>query len=208
MIAGVRRLLGFSLILNQIDGQKWRFIVLPMNWKTYHALKKFVAPGIIAILMSVTVQHEGLATRPNVVFILADDLGYGDISCYGQNIIEILQGKSRQHGPVFTSHNEKIITMRDGDWKLYINKPNYLSSRDLNPDWVDPKAPNGTTIIAQSEQPSSMEYPGVVPKEFDNPTPLFNLRWDPVENVDLTRSHPEIASGMKEKYEKFLESLK
>ena len=125
----------------------------------------------------------------------------------GQDITAVLQGQSQEHAPIFTCHDEKITTIRDGKWKLYLTRPKYLSARDLNPDYVDPKTPNGTTIIAQTEQPTSMQYPGVVPKRFKNQTPLFNLSVDRVEEDDVTEDHPRVVSDLRKKYRAFVDSL-
>lgn len=130
-----------------------------------------------------------------------------DIVFDGASIVNILTGKQTDHAPVYGVQNEKIMTIRDGDWKLYLNKPRYLSARDLNPDWVDNKHPNGTTIIAQDEQPSTMEYPGIVPEPFENEFPLFNLVNDPSESVDLAEQHPEIVERLQREYRNFLASM-
>ncbi len=44
-------------------------------------------------------------TRPNIVFILADDLGYGDLGCYGQPVIQTPNlDQMAQQGMRFTQH--------------------------------------------------------------------------------------------------------
>lgn len=44
-------------------------------------------------------------SKPNIVYILADDLGYGDIGCYGQDVIKTPNiDKLAQQGMRFTQH--------------------------------------------------------------------------------------------------------
>lgn len=52
-----------------------------------------------------TALKTGKISRPNIIYILADDLGYGDISCYGQTKFKTPNiDKLAEDGMLFTQH--------------------------------------------------------------------------------------------------------
>ncbi len=60
---------------------------------------------ITLIALSVAYRQGFSADRPNVVYILADDLGYGDLSCYGQKNLQTPNiDRLAKEGMKFTGH--------------------------------------------------------------------------------------------------------
>ncbi len=61
--------------------------------------------SILIIAFSVSSQVLAQAQKPNVIYILADDLGYGDLSCYGQKKLQTPNiDRLAKEGIKFTNH--------------------------------------------------------------------------------------------------------
>ena len=60
---------------------------------------------VVSLLCALVTCCTSAATKPNIVFILADDLGYGDLSCYGQQKFKTPNiDRLAAEGMKFTAH--------------------------------------------------------------------------------------------------------
>ncbi len=70
-----------------------------------YAIFSLALIGTLFCLSTNAQQTQKLDSRPNIVYILADDLGYGDLGCYGQQKIETPNIDAlAKKGMLFTQH--------------------------------------------------------------------------------------------------------
>ena len=101
------------------------------------------------------------AGRPNILFVLIDDMGYGDVSCYGgKTQTPRIDGLAREgirftqfyvNAPICSPSRVAFTTGQyPGRWKI----TSYLDTRALDrkrglADWLDPAAPSLARYLAQ-----------------------------------------------------------
>lgn len=123
----------------------------------------------------------------------------------GEDITDIIKGRQKEHKPIFGMHNNTIMSVRKGDWKLFVQKPKQYKEVDLK-TWSDPRAPDGESIIAPVEQATPAQYPGLKPIHSVNDIQLYNITEDPEEEIDLAKQHPDIVEELMQEYQKFKNS--
>lgn len=66
---------------------------------------KILSKGILFLGLSLSVNAYAKDRLPNIVFVLADDMGIGDLGCYGQTKIKTPNiDRLAEHGLLFTNH--------------------------------------------------------------------------------------------------------
>jgi arylsulfatase A-like enzyme len=100
------------------------------------------------------------------------------------------------HDALFMMAGPRVLAMRSGPWKLYIRSPGRDVRHPADRPWIDPRGPDGVTILAPYEQHSPEDYPGLVGDEAPEGVLLFNLETDRAEQVNLAPSHQDIVQRL------------
>jgi uncharacterized sulfatase len=122
----------------------------------------------------------------------------------GEDIMPMLKS-SKAPSPnefIFAMHGTNLAMIRSGKWKLHVRSPGPIPNR--GEDWIDPRGPDGVTILAQHEQARPSDYPGAKGGDKPKNMMLFDLENDPAERKDLSKKHPDIVKRLKAAFDKTL----
>ncbi len=143
-----------------------------------------------------------LATTPDIFATTLAAAGIGlpkDRTIDGKDLMPLLTTKAESpHEAVFSFRAGQISTVRQGKWKLHLLSPQQpkfkvWSEKD---DYVDPRGPDGVTLLAPFEQAHASRIPGVLTGDPITSRGLFDLEADPAEQHNLIERYPEVVQRL------------
>ncbi len=102
---------------------------------------------------------------------------------------------------IYSWQGIRLMTVRQGRWKLHVNRSNVWRRGNKGDEWIDPRGPDGVTLIAPPEQYEPWQYPS--PADTAETVPpgaglLFDLENDLHEQRDVAAEHPEVMQRLTE----------
>ncbi|MBC7817742.1 MAG: sulfatase-like hydrolase/transferase, partial [Planctomycetaceae bacterium] len=121
----------------------------------------------------------------------------------GRDILPLFTSEAPSpHEFVLGHQGDKIATIRDARWKLHVLAANDRKDKlEADGRWLDPRGPDGVTILAPYEQHQPSDYPGLRTGDAAKPMQLFDLQADPGEQRDVAAQHPEVVARLKRLYD-------
>jgi uncharacterized sulfatase len=126
----------------------------------------------------------------------------------GKDLLPILTGKAdRLHDVVFGQQGPRVATVRDNRWKLYLLPARSPKASKPGERWLDPRAPDGVTLLAPYEQYEPSDYPGLRTGDEAKTWSLFDLKEDPGEQHDVAGRHADVVARLRAKYDELLKEF-
>jgi uncharacterized sulfatase len=121
----------------------------------------------------------------------------------GRDLMPVLTGGAKSpHEFVFGHQNSKLATIRDARWKLHLLPAGQMKLKPgEDGKWLDPRAPDGVTILAPFEQYNLDAHPGLQTGVEPAKMQLFDLQSDPGEQVDVAAQHPDEVKRLQAAYD-------
>jgi arylsulfatase A-like enzyme len=125
----------------------------------------------------------------------------------GRDILPLFVSDAKSpHEAIFGAQGNRLATVRDERWKLHVLAPRdqFAALDKPGQRWIDPRGPDGVTILAPYEQFQPTEHPGLRTGDASKAGQLFDLQDDPAEQRDVAAQHPEIVARLQSLYDAIL----
>jgi arylsulfatase A-like enzyme len=121
----------------------------------------------------------------------------------GRNILPLLTSNAASpHEVIFGHQGPQLATVRDAKWKLHVLAANERRDGTPGERWIDPRGPDGVTMLAPYEQYQPTELPGLRTGDPARAGALFDLETDAAEQRDVAAAHPDIVARLAQAHAK------